>query len=140
MMSRLRCVNSGARMCSMFASEPVSRLSTQMTRSPRRNSSSHRCDPRKPAPPVTRQVAMPGESIPRLREDLAPGRRPRSAEVLALARRLPLLRPRGDLVAAAGLLGEPGLGEAAEDDRATLAARTALAAALLGLDLGSHRS
>ena len=47
-----------SRMCSMLASEPVSRLSTQMTRCPRRSSSSHRCDPRNPAPPVTRQVAM----------------------------------------------------------------------------------
>src|SRR5947208_11273624 len=45
-------------MCSMFASEPVSRLSAQMTRWPRRRSSSHRCEPRKPAPPVTRQVGM----------------------------------------------------------------------------------
>src|SRR2546421_398899 len=44
-------------MCSMFASEPVSRLSTQMTLFPRASSSSHRCEPRKPAPPVTRQVA-----------------------------------------------------------------------------------
>ena len=45
-------------MCSMFASEPVSRLSTQITRLPRASSSSHRCEPRKPAPPVTRQVAI----------------------------------------------------------------------------------
>src|SRR5437667_1485596 len=44
-------------MCAMFASEPVSRLSTQMTLFPRASSSSHRCEPRKPAPPVTRQVA-----------------------------------------------------------------------------------
>src|SRR3954449_11236865 len=58
MMSTLRWANSGTRMCSMFASEPVSKLSAQMTRCPRRRSSSHRCDPRNPAPPVTRQVAM----------------------------------------------------------------------------------
>src|SRR5947199_8251704 len=45
-------------MCSMLASVPVSRLSTQMTRWPRRRSSSHRCDPRNPAPPVTRLVGM----------------------------------------------------------------------------------
>ena len=37
---------------------PVSRLSTQMTRWPRSSSASHRCDPRKPAPPVTRDVGM----------------------------------------------------------------------------------
>src|SRR5215207_301968 len=65
MMSTLRWTNSGTRMCSMFASEPVSRLSTQMTRWPRRSSSSQRCDPRKPAPPVTRQVDMGAENTRR---------------------------------------------------------------------------
>src|SRR5579871_3313964 len=45
----------------MFASEPVSRLSTQITRLPRASSSSQRCEPRKPAPPVTRQVAIARE-------------------------------------------------------------------------------
>src|SRR5215207_2623123 len=44
--------------CRMFSSEPVSRLSTQITRCPRASSSSHRWEPRKPAPPVTRQVAI----------------------------------------------------------------------------------
>src|SRR5919197_5820513 len=58
MMSTCTKRNSGARMCSMLAREPVSRLSTQMTRWPRRKSSSHRWEPRKPAPPVTRQVGM----------------------------------------------------------------------------------
>ena len=43
----------------MLASDPVSKLSTQMTRLPRASSSSQRWDPRKPAPPVTRQVAIP---------------------------------------------------------------------------------
>ena len=43
----------------MLASEPVSKLSTQMTRLPRASSSSQRWEPRKPAPPVTRQVAIP---------------------------------------------------------------------------------
>ena len=57
-MSALMWTNSGTRMCSMLTSDPVSRLSTQITRWPRRSSSSHRCDPRKPAPPVTRQVAI----------------------------------------------------------------------------------
>src|ERR1700716_2437434 len=58
MMSTLRWTKSGLRMCSMLASDPVSRLSTQMTRCSRRSSSSQRWDPRKPAPPVTRQVAI----------------------------------------------------------------------------------
>src|SRR6202142_3776097 len=49
-------------MWAMFTSEPVSKLSTQITRFPRRSSSSHRCDPRKPAPPVTRQAVMAAES------------------------------------------------------------------------------
>src|ERR1017187_2591317 len=57
MMSVPRCPNrSGSRVCSMFASEPVSRVSTQITRFPRRSSSSQRCEPRNPAPPVTKQV------------------------------------------------------------------------------------
>src|SRR5688500_2366318 len=50
--------NSGARRCSMFFSEPVSRLSTQTTRLPRSSRCSQRCEPRKPAPPVTRQVGI----------------------------------------------------------------------------------
>src|SRR5947209_3237391 len=58
MMSRFRWTNSGVRMCSMFLSVPVSRLSTQITRWPRCSSSSQRCEPRKPAPPVTRLVGM----------------------------------------------------------------------------------
>src|SRR5579859_3817388 len=58
MMSRIRCVKSGERMCSMLLSVPVSRLSTQITRWPRRSSSSQRWEPRKPAPPVTRLVGM----------------------------------------------------------------------------------
>src|SRR5579859_2473718 len=60
MMSTLRWTKSSVRMWAMFASEPVSRLSTQITRWPRASSSSHRCEPRKPAPPVTRQVGMSG--------------------------------------------------------------------------------
>src|SRR5277367_4982320 len=57
MMSMPRCSKRpGSRMCSMFASEPVSKLSTQITRFPRFSSSSHRCEPRNPAPPVTKQV------------------------------------------------------------------------------------
>ena len=49
----------------MLASEPVSKLSTQMTRLPRASSSSQRWDPRKPAPPVTRQVAIPVRDLTR---------------------------------------------------------------------------
>src|ERR1700677_2606187 len=56
-MSVPRCTNrSGSRMCSMLRSEPVSKLSTQITLLPRFSSSSPKCDPRKPAPPVTKQV------------------------------------------------------------------------------------
>src|SRR5215203_1218673 len=58
MMSACRKRKSGARMCSMLARDPVSTLSTQMTRCPRLSSSSQRWEPRNPAPPVTRQVAM----------------------------------------------------------------------------------
>src|SRR5688572_6293197 len=42
----------------MFFSEPVSRLSTQTTRLPRSSRYSQRWEPRKPAPPVTRQVGI----------------------------------------------------------------------------------
>src|SRR5271166_2045315 len=52
---------SGSRMWAMLASEPVSRLSAQITRLPRASSSSQRWEPRKPAPPVTRQVAIASE-------------------------------------------------------------------------------
>ena len=45
-------------MCSRFSSDPVSRLSMQMTRSPPASRYSQRCEPRKPAPPVTRQVGI----------------------------------------------------------------------------------
>src|SRR5664279_1906354 len=59
MMSTPTCRNfSRSRMCSMFASDPVSKLSAQITLLPRASNSSHRCDPRKPAPPVTRHVVM----------------------------------------------------------------------------------
>src|SRR5436305_10519094 len=58
MMSMFRCTNASSRMCSMFRSDPVSRLSTQITRWPRCSSSSHRWEPRKPAPPVTRLVGI----------------------------------------------------------------------------------
>src|SRR6185437_76180 len=56
MMLSCRCTNWSVRMCSMLASDPVSRLSTTITRLPLRSSSSARCEPRKPAPPVIRQV------------------------------------------------------------------------------------
>src|SRR5450755_3786281 len=57
-MSTLSAMNAGSRMCAMFSSVPVSRLSTQITRLPCASSASQRCDPRNPAPPVTRQVAI----------------------------------------------------------------------------------
>src|SRR5215213_7846115 len=84
MMSTLRWTNSGTRMCSMLFSEPVSRLSTQMTRCPRSSSASHKCDPRKPAPPVTREVGMAGNlSLPSAAKDQPRGRRPRGAGLIA---------------------------------------------------------
>src|SRR3982751_5750779 len=43
-------------MWAMFSSDPVSRLSRQITRCPSPSSRSQRWDPRKPAPPVTTQV------------------------------------------------------------------------------------
>ena len=42
----------------MFSSDPVSRLSTQMTRCPSVSRWSQRCDPRNPAPPVTTEVGI----------------------------------------------------------------------------------
>src|SRR4051812_4748916 len=71
--------NSGPRRCSMFLSEPVSRLSTQTTRLPAPSRCSHRCEPRNPAPPVTRQVAIglgayrPGASVGDREMGLQPG-------------------------------------------------------------------
>src|SRR6266851_2888144 len=42
-----------SRRCAMFLAVPVTRLSTQTTVHPSTSSRSQRCDPRKPAPPVT---------------------------------------------------------------------------------------
>ena len=42
----------------MFSSEPVSRLSRQITRCPLPSRCSQRWEPRKPAPPVTTQVVI----------------------------------------------------------------------------------
>src|SRR5882757_7802837 len=47
----------------MFSSEPVSRLSRQITRCPLASRWSQRCEPRKPAPPVTTQVVIPFDAI-----------------------------------------------------------------------------
>src|SRR5437588_1071284 len=110
MMSVPRCTNRcGSRMCSMLASEPVSRLSTQITRCPRASSSSHRCEPRKPAPPVTRHVGT-AAGYPRPRGPRRAGARQASRRCVAaavpergvpgdadrrpLARSPPLARPR----------------------------------------------
>src|SRR3954447_2568041 len=57
-MSRCSNRNSGWRMCSTFVSDPVSRLSTQITRWPLASRWSQRCDPRNPAPPVTSEVGI----------------------------------------------------------------------------------
>src|SRR4051794_41508758 len=63
-MSLCRNMKSGPRRCAMLASDPVSKLSTQITRCPRASSSSHRCEPRKPAPPVTTHVLISPEGYP----------------------------------------------------------------------------
>ena len=57
-MSMLRNSNASSRMWAMFSSDPVSRLSMQITRCPCPSRCSQRWDPRKPAPPVTTQVLM----------------------------------------------------------------------------------
>src|SRR5215218_10056167 len=121
MMSACMCANSGTRMWAMLARDPVSKLSTQITRWLRRNSSSHRCDPRNPAPPVTRQVAM-----------LRAGYR-WSAGARGLERLL--ADPELDEVVPAVLSDRKALlGQPLADHRAPLAARPGLAAALLRLD------
>src|SRR5665811_216748 len=61
-MSTWRNSKASSRMCSMFCSEPVSRLSMQITRCPLPSRCSQRWEPRKPAPPVMTQVAMGGGS------------------------------------------------------------------------------
>src|ERR1700709_1091559 len=47
----------------MFSSDPVSRLSGQITRCPLPSKCSQRWDPRKPAPPVTTQVVIAADAI-----------------------------------------------------------------------------
>src|SRR3954469_25368641 len=139
-MSLCRNRNSGKRMCAMFFSDPVSRLSTQMTRWPRRRSSSQRCDPRNPAPPVTRQVAMNAQGTACAGSRTARGRAPaRSARASGLE---PLLGDaRGDAVdAQLEALGQALLLEPLAHDGAALAARSALAAALLRLHELRHGS
>src|SRR5688572_15856091 len=116
-MSRFRCRNSSVRMCSMLASDPVSRLSTQMTRWPRPSSSSHRCEPRNPAPPVTREVGM---------------RTARLACARGLHGGLRHVDEHPDALALAH--GHALALEPLAHDRAALAARPALAALLLRLD------
>src|SRR5436305_14531148 len=74
MMSEFRWTNESVRMCSMLASEPVSRLSTQITRWPRLRSSSHKWEPRKPAPPVTRDVVITRNLAFRSGSNALPGR------------------------------------------------------------------
>src|SRR5579875_153511 len=84
-MSRFRWTKRSSRMWAMFLSDPVSRLSTQITRWPRAKSSSHRCEPRNPAPPVTRQLAMALESsVPGATRQAASSQLVRSARRTAL--------------------------------------------------------
>src|SRR3989441_5631473 len=50
------------RRCSMFSTVPVMRLSMQTTSAPRPRRNSQRCEPMKPAPPVTRtRIASGGQ-------------------------------------------------------------------------------
>src|SRR3954452_19100857 len=136
-MSAWTNMKSGDRMCSMLRSDPVSRLSTQMTRWPRRRSSSHRCEPKNPAPPVTRQVDMSRLDYGSRAGDLADGG-PFPAHRLALASLAQVaLADRGvqGPGSRAGALRQPGLPQPPQDDGAAPAARTARAAALLDLDV-----
>src|SRR5207248_8132695 len=93
----------------MFSSEPVSRLSMQITRQSRASRYSQRCDPRNPAPPVTTAVLT--GSILRLEELATPHYRAparRRAETPGRARALcyPHDRPhRGSAQLAGVVLG-----------------------------------
>src|SRR5665213_4518824 len=56
----------------MLPRVPLKKLSTQMTLAPWARSRSHRCEPRKPEPPVTRMrfsrcIGLPGIIMPRPR-------------------------------------------------------------------------
>src|SRR5689334_4496273 len=126
MMSVLANTNCGPRRCSILRSEPVSRLSIQMTRSPRRTNSSHRCDPRNPAPPVTRQVAIGSPGYLDGRRGCGSAR-PRGAQVL-----LGDVDEHPRALAVAGGLAEPL--QPLAGHRARLAARPRAAALLLRLD------
>ena len=78
----------------MFASVPVSRLSTQITRWLRASSASQRWEPRNPAPPVTTEVdigvmlpapaAVPANTY-RTRTSREERRRRRTASATAIA-------------------------------------------------------
>src|SRR5690349_4041280 len=58
-------MNPGApKRCSMLCTVPVTRLSSTTTWSPRASSASHRCDPMKPAPPVTTTRRISAPSVP----------------------------------------------------------------------------
>src|SRR4051794_36169222 len=141
-MSACRKTKSGDRMCSMFRSDPVSRLSTQMTRWPRRRSSSHRCEPKNPAPPVTRQVDMSRLDYGSRAGDFAEsGRFPAHRLALASLAQVALAQPGVEGPGPRpGAVRQPLLGQAPEHDGAAPAARPALAAALLDLDGGlRHR-
>src|SRR3954447_4348832 len=49
--------------CSIFAVDPVMKLSIPMTRCPSASSRSVRCEPRKPAPPVTTEIGDEEERV-----------------------------------------------------------------------------
>src|SRR3954453_15786075 len=120
-MSLCRNTKSGARRCAMLASDPVSKLSTQITRCPCASNASHRCEPRKPLPPVTRQVAMNARRIARW---LSAGR---LEGLLAYV-------DGQDIAPIRELLRKSCVGQALTHHRTLLTAGTALAALLLWLD------
>src|SRR5450756_2827016 len=65
----------------MFCSDPVSRLSRQITLWSLRSRYSHRCDPRNPAPPVTTDVVMGVLSVGAARAQHCAGRPPHDVQV-----------------------------------------------------------
>src|SRR5450759_4858934 len=79
--STLRNSKTSSRRCSMFCSDPVSRLSRQMTRWSFSSTYSHRCDPRNPAPPVTTDVVMVVLSVGAARAHHGAGCSPHDVQV-----------------------------------------------------------
>src|SRR5665647_2749898 len=79
--STLRNLKASSRRCSMFCSDPVSRLSRQITRWPLSRRYSQRCEPRNPAPPVTTDVVIVVLSVGAARTHDGAGRSPHDVQV-----------------------------------------------------------